>query len=40
MKYKVGITLALASVAGFALVGPVVAGPEFKNKYDDIGADW
>lgn len=25
MKYKVGITLALASVAGFALVGPVVA---------------
>jgi len=38
MKYKVGITLALASVAGFALVGPVVAGPEFNNKYDDISA--
>ena len=38
MKYKVGITLAIASVAGFALVGPVVAGPEFDNKYPDTTA--
>ena len=38
MKYKVGITLAMAAVAGFALVGPGVAGPEFKNKYDDTTA--
>jgi len=38
LKYKVGITLAMTAVAGFALVGPGVAGPEFKNKYDDITA--
>lgn len=38
MKYKVGITLAIASVAGFALVGPVVAGPESDNKYPDTTA--
>jgi len=38
LKYKVGITLAMTAVAGFALVGPSVAGPEFKNKYDDITA--
>jgi hypothetical protein len=38
MKYKVGITLAMASVAAFALVGPGVAGPEFKNKYPDTTA--
>lgn len=33
MKHKVGITLALASVAGFALVGPGQADSGFKNKY-------
>jgi hypothetical protein len=38
MKHKVAITLAMASVAGFALVGPVMAGPEFKNKYPDTTA--
>ena len=38
MRYKVGITLAVASVAGFALVGPVVAGPAFDNKYPDTTA--
>jgi hypothetical protein len=38
MKYKVGITLATASVAAFGLVGPGVAGSDFKNKYGDTTA--
>lgn len=32
---KLGITLAVASVAGFGLVGPGSADNEFKNKYGD-----
>lgn len=38
MKYKLGLTLAMAGVAGFAFVGPGQAGPEFKNKYGDTTA--
>lgn len=38
MRYKVGIAVAAASVASFALVGPVVAGPEFQSKYPDTTA--
>ncbi len=38
MKYRTTITLAVAAVAGFALVGPVSAGPEFRNKYPDVSA--
>lgn len=36
MKYKVGITLAMAAVAGFALVGPgQAANDDLRNKYPD-----
>ena len=38
MKYKVGVTLAMAAIAGFALVGPGVADSGFKNKYPDTTA--
>jgi hypothetical protein len=34
LKYKVGITLAMAAVAGFALVGPgQAANDDLRNKY-------
>lgn len=35
MKRKLGVALATAALAGFALVGPGSASSEFKNKYDD-----
>lgn len=35
MTGKLGLTLALAGVAGFSLVGPGQAGDDYKNKYDD-----
>ena len=38
MKHKIGLTLAAAAVAGFALVGPGEADPGFDNKYPDTGA--
>lgn len=36
MKAQLGIALAAAGVAGFAFVGPVTAGSDYKNKYDDV----
>ncbi len=38
MKYKVGLTLAVTAVAGFALVGPGMAASGFQNKYPDVSA--
>lgn len=38
MKRKLGITLAIASVAGFAVVGPGQADSGFSNKYPDTTA--
>lgn len=35
MTGKLGITLAIAAVAGFSLVAPGQAGNDYKNKYDD-----
>lgn len=34
VKARIGITLGVAGIAGFALVGPVTAGSDYDNHYD------
>lgn len=36
LKAKLGLALAVAGTAGFAFVGPVIAGSDYNNKYDNV----